>query len=227
MKLTFWHSHTFCVFICIYLKKNEISKQWMIIIFKSFNKIREYVFVQSLYWSNSKIRALSILLSFSNERINSMQCQWFYRHINYVFEYIFAQSFRRSIRKSLHYSILMSFIYWWSRLMHIFEQKRNHSNTKSFSIEIFSKNVIFKKNEIIRTRNFSRCQKFEFAISFWFEIHSNTKLFSLLKSRIRNFFLIWNLFEHEIFACRLNYRIFIWSHRNDLKNHYNRDFRIW
>ena len=96
-----------------------------------------------------------------------------------------------------------------SRLMHNREQKRNHSNTKFFSIENLSKNVIFK-NEIIRIRSFSRCQKFDFAISLrksfeheillfvWFEAHSST-----------------------------SYLLLVWSHRDDLKNHYRRDFRIW
>ena len=45
-------------------------------------QIREYVFVAIISWSNWKIRALSILLSFSNERINSTKCQWFYRRMH-------------------------------------------------------------------------------------------------------------------------------------------------
>ena len=134
---------------------NQLDKTVNDFIVVCLYQIREYVSAQSSHWSDSRIRALSVLLSFSSERISSTKCQWFYRRMHHVFEYAFAQSSRRSTRESLHYSILMSFIHRWSRLMHILEQKRDHSNTKSFSIENLSKNVIFRKNEIILTRSLS------------------------------------------------------------------------
>ena len=84
--------------------------------------------------------------------------------------------FMNQTRKFAHYQYY--YIYRRSRLMHNRKQNRNHPNTKFFSIENFSKDVIFRQNEIIRTRNFSRCYEFDFA----------------------TFFVTWNSFEHELFA---------------------------
>ena len=79
--------------------------------------------------------------------------------------------------------------------------------------------TFLNKNEITRTRNFFRCQKFEFAIFFDFKF-----------IRARNI-CFWFWFDFSIFAWshRKNwiFCIFALSHRNDLKNHYRRDFRIW
>ena len=47
-------------------------------------------FCSIIHWSNSRIRALSILLSFSNERIIRQNYQRFYRRMQHVFEYVFA-----------------------------------------------------------------------------------------------------------------------------------------
>ena len=54
----------------------------------------------------------------------------------------------------------------------------------------------------------------------WLEAHPNTEylLFVLLT---------WSSFEHGVLASRFDFCISAWSHRNDLKNHYDRDLRIW
>ena len=61
--------------------------------------------------------------------------------------------FMSQTREFAHYQYYC--IHRRSRLMHNREQKRDHSNTKSFFIENLSKNVIFRKNEIILTRSLS------------------------------------------------------------------------
>ena len=47
-------------------------------------------FCSVIHWSDSRIRALSVLLSFSNERITRQDCQRFYRRMQHVLEYAFA-----------------------------------------------------------------------------------------------------------------------------------------
>ena len=86
-------------------------------------------------------------------------------------------------------------------------------NSRIINIIIFFDDHVWctieNNNEIIRTRN----------------------IFSLLKVRIRNSFLIWNSFEHEIFAfhlirnsfeheifvSRFDFCINVWSHRKWLE----------
>ena len=121
---------------------------------------------------------MSMILSsslFNNERIQTSKIVVIV-YINYVNMFL-LNHFMNQIRKFAHYQYYYYYIHRRSRLMHNRKQKRNHSNTKFFSIENFFENVIFKKNEIIYKINFS-----------------------LLKIRIRNCFLIWNSFEHELFV---------------------------
>ena len=73
-------------------------------------------FCSVIHWSNSRIRALSILLR--NKRIDSTKLSMILSSHAYVFEYVFVQSFRWSIEKSMHYSILLFFSHRRSRLMH-------------------------------------------------------------------------------------------------------------
>ena len=111
---------------------------------------------------------------------------------------------------SLHFLCLQ--LHRWSRLKHNREQKRNHLE-----------------------RLISRCQKsieFFTLLLIWSSFEHE-----LLASRS----LTWNSFEHELFASRstwlqhfclitskwFDFCISAWSHRNDLKNHYSRDLRIW
>ena len=82
-------------------------------------------FCSVTHWSDSRIRALSILLSFNNERISSTRCQWFYRRMH-TFLNMLSCSSRWSSEKSMHYSVLLFFTHRRSCLMHNREQKRDH-----------------------------------------------------------------------------------------------------
>ena len=121
---------------------------------------------------------MSVILSSSlldNERIQTSKVVVIV-YIKYVNMFL-LNHFMNQTREFAHYQYYYYYIHRRLRLMHSREQKRNHSNTKSFSIEDFFENVIFKKNEIIHKANFS-----------------------LSEIRIRNCFLTWNSFEHELFA---------------------------
>ena len=131
-------------------------------------------FCSIIHWSNSRIRALSILLYSST----------------------------------------------------ITSDAQSKATKKSFEELFFSLALTRSFEELI-----SRCQKLfeKFIISFW-------KSFE----KYIIFLLIWNSFEYEILASMirnfsknlwfhydLTFALLLESHRNDLKKHYNRDFRIW
>ena len=137
--------------------------------------------------------------------------------------------------------------------MHILERERNHSNTKSFSLSKVRIRNFFFDLKLIRTRitcfsfidlKFIRTRIICFSFIVLKLIRTRIICFNwkfFVKRNLSLLSLTWNSFAHEIFASRLiwfqhfclitlkwfDFYIFAWSHRNDLKNHYNRDFRIW
>ena len=167
----------------------------------------KYVSAQSLHESDSRIRALSILLYSSTITFD-------------------AQS--RAETKSLEHEV---FFYWRFFEKRNLQKERDQSNTMSFSlIEVRIWNFSLK---IIRTRitffNEIRIRRrtcfwiwFDFCIVAWF--HRNDLIFAFLLDRIE---MIWFLHFCLIASKCFDFCIFAWSHQNDLKNHYSRDLRIW
>ena len=125
-----------------------------------------------------------------------------------------AQS--RASRKSFE-ELFFSFSLFATSSMISFEAQ-SRAKTKS------SREINFSLSEIDRILYFS--------LLIWNSFEHELLAFHLL---------IWSSFEHELLASRLiwfqhfclitskwlDFCIFDWSHRNDLKNHYSRDFRIW
>ena len=105
-------------------------------------------------------------------------------------------------------------------LEYVFAQSSRKSTRKllHYSLLLYSSKVhvwctFENKNDKIRNiSQFSRCQKFEFATSF-------RKLFEFAIFFVK--FVFENVFVSLTWFCML-----LESHRNDLKNHYDRDLRI-
>ena len=167
-------------FIVVIVRQWTNSKHWESSSYIYFILNSWICFCSIIHWSNSKIRALLILLSFNNERINSTKCQWFYRRMHHhVFEYVFVQSFRWSIEKSMHiqyYCFLFIDDHVWC--------------------------TIESKNEIIRKINFSLSKverilyfsltwnSFEHEIfAFRFDLIS-TSLFDFIEMTWRNIIIV-------------------------------------
>ena len=161
-------------------------------------QIREYVSVAIIFRSNWKIRALSILLYYIHQRLrlmhnrkqqknHSKNCFFYYRqwHILYhVFEYV---SRNHRIDKLKNYCII---------------QHKNFSfvDDHSWCIENFEKNEIFYWT-IISSKKI-------FCVNYNFFLMKITR-------KIHNFSvdMIWNSFEHEMFASIVkNFPKNLWFH---------------